>query len=262
MQFKGNLKIQRKDQRKREQESWSDISFRVTLWMRRKRWWGSLLSHPLPPFSDSSCIFSLKFALFPPKREALWKQSQGQSFSSSPCSDFAVKEAESLQALLSSSPLPVFPSFSSPFSSVACAWHWLYCLGPQWCWRERHTWGGWWQVIKYVHGQWWASQVALVIKNLPTSARDIRGAGSIPGSGRSPGVEHGSPLQCPCLEKPMDWRAWWPMVLRVGHDWSDLAAAWMVGVHIGISKPEAVVFPRSLSVSWKEMVGWGGGKGV
>ena len=101
-----------------------------------------------------------------------------------------------------------------------------------------------------------------MIKNLPTSARDIRGAGSIPGSGRSPGVEHGSPFQCPCLEKPMDRRAWWAMVLRVGHDRSDLAAAWMVGVHIGISKPEAVVFPRSLSVSYTEMVGWGGGKGV
>ena len=29
-------------------------------------------------------------------------------------------------------------------------------------------------------------------------------AGSIPGSGRSPGIEHGSLLQYSCLENPMD----------------------------------------------------------
>ena len=38
----------------------------------------------------------------------------------------------------------------------------------------------------------WASQVALVVKNVPANARDIRDAGSIPGSGRSPGGEHGN----------------------------------------------------------------------
>ena len=34
----------------------------------------------------------------------------------------------------------------------------------------------------------WASQVALVVKNLPVNARDPRDAGLIPESGRSPGV--------------------------------------------------------------------------
>ena len=38
-----------------------------------------------------------------------------------------------------------------------------------------------------------ASQVALVVKNLPTSAGDIRDTGSIPGSGRSPGEGYGNP---------------------------------------------------------------------
>ena len=33
----------------------------------------------------------------------------------------------------------------------------------------------------------WASQVALVIKNLPANAGDARDASSIPGLGRSPG---------------------------------------------------------------------------
>ena len=33
--------------------------------------------------------------------------------------------------------------------------------------------------------------------------------GSISGLGRSPGGEHGNPLQYSCLEKPMDRGAWW-----------------------------------------------------
>ena len=53
----------------------------------------------------------------------------------------------------------------------------------------------------------WASQVALVVKNLPAKAEDIREAGSIPGLGRSPGG-HGNPLQYSCLENCMDGRAW------------------------------------------------------
>ena len=40
-----------------------------------------------------------------------------------------------------------------------------------------------------------ASQVALVVKNPPINAGDIREVGTIPGSGRSPGGGHGNPLQ-------------------------------------------------------------------
>ena len=42
------------------------------------------------------------------------------------------------------------------------------------------------------------------------------------------GEGNGNPLQCSCLENPRDGGAWWlPSVgsHRVGHDWSDLAAA-------------------------------------
>ena len=39
-----------------------------------------------------------------------------------------------------------------------------------------------------------ASQVALVVKNLPANAGDIRDTGSIPGLGRYPGQTHGNPL--------------------------------------------------------------------
>ena len=51
--------------------------------------------------------------------------------------------------------------------------------------------------------------VARVV-NLPTSAEGLRGVGLTPGSGRCPGGGHGNPLQCSCLENPMDggpWRA-------------------------------------------------------
>ena len=48
--------------------------------------------------------------------------------------------------------------------------------------------------------QYWASQLALVVKNPPASAGDTREECSIPGSGRSPWVGNGNPLQYPCLE--------------------------------------------------------------
>ena len=51
----------------------------------------------------------------------------------------------------------------------------------------------------------WASQVALKVKNPPANEGDT---GSIPGSGRSPGGEHGNPLQYSCLENPMDSGVW------------------------------------------------------
>ena len=54
----------------------------------------------------------------------------------------------------------------------------------------------------------WASQVAPVVKNTPAHAEDIRDAGSIPGSGRSPGGGYGNPLQYPCLGNSMDRGAW------------------------------------------------------
>ena len=67
----------------------------------------------------------------------------------------------------------------------------------------------------------WASQVVLVVKNLPAKAGDIRDMGSIPGSGRSPGGGHGNPLQYSCLENSMDRGAWQALSIglqRIGHD--------------------------------------------
>ena len=68
----------------------------------------------------------------------------------------------------------------------------------------------------------WDSQVVLVVKNLAANAGDIRDSGLIPGSGRSPRGEHGNPLQCSCLENPMDRGSWWAIVHRVAKSWSQL----------------------------------------
>ena len=61
--------------------------------------------------------------------------------------------------------------------------------------------------IKLVNSLWchkvWAFQV-LVVKNLPVSAGDIIDVSLIPGSGRSPGGEHGNLPQYSSLENSMD----------------------------------------------------------
>ena len=43
-----------------------------------------------------------------------------------------------------------------------------------------------------------------MVKNPLANAGDGRDVGSIPGSGRSPVVENGNPLQYSCLENPTD----------------------------------------------------------
>ena len=62
----------------------------------------------------------------------------------------------------------------------------------------------------------------LVVKNLPANEGDIRDMGPIPGSGRSPGGEHGNPLQYSCLENSMDRGAWWATVHGVAKSWTQL----------------------------------------
>ena len=58
---------------------------------------------------------------------------------------------------------------------------------------------------------YWASQVALIVKNLPANA-DV---GLISGLGRSPGGGHGNSLLYSCLENPRDKGAWQTAVHRV-----------------------------------------------
>ena len=62
--------------------------------------------------------------------------------------------------------------------------------------------------------------MALVVKNPAASAGGTRYEGFIPGSGRSPGGEHGNPLQYCCLENSMDRGVWQTRVLRVTKSWT------------------------------------------
>ena len=54
-----------------------------------------------------------------------------------------------------------------------------------------------------------ASQVALVVKNVPANAGDWRDVGSLPGEG------NGKLLPYPCPGSPMNRGAWWAPVLGV-----------------------------------------------
>ena len=65
----------------------------------------------------------------------------------------------------------------------------------------------------------WVFLGVLMVKKPPANARDVRDMGSIPGLGRSPGGEHGNPLQYSCLENSMDRGTWQAVVhsVRVGH---------------------------------------------
>ena len=47
-----------------------------------------------------------------------------------------------------------------------------------------------------------------MVKNLPANAGDTRDMGSIHGSGRSPGVGNGTPLQYSCQENSKERGAW------------------------------------------------------
>ena len=54
-----------------------------------------------------------------------------------------------------------------------------------------------------------------MVKNLPANSADVRDAGSIPGSERSPGEGNGNPLRYSCLGNSMDRGAWWITVHKV-----------------------------------------------
>ena len=68
----------------------------------------------------------------------------------------------------------------------------------------------------------WASQVALLVKNLPANAGDIRDVGLIPGLGISPREGNGNSFQYSCLENPMARGVWWAIVHRVTKSWTQL----------------------------------------
>ena len=55
--------------------------------------------------------------------------------------------------------------------------------------------------------------MALIVKNPPANAGDLRYRGLILGLGRSPGGGHGNPLRYSCLENTTD-RGVWPAMMH------------------------------------------------
>ena len=68
-----------------------------------------------------------------------------------------------------------------------------------------------------------------MVNNLPSNAGYTRDTDSIPGSGRSPGVGNGNPLQYSCLENSMDRGVWQATVYGVAKNGIQLSMH--VGAH-------------------------------
>ena len=68
-----------------------------------------------------------------------------------------------------------------------------------------------------------------MVKNSLANAGDARDTGSVPGSGRSPGVGNSNPLQYSCLDNSMDIEAWQATVHEVAKSWTRLK---QISVHV------------------------------
>ena len=98
---------------------------------------------------------------------------------------------------------------------------------------------------KHIHSH----LVALVEKNPPANAGDVRDVGSILGLGRCPGGGSGNPLQYFCLENPMDRGAWWAIVHGVAKSWTWLSDwAFSPGVFLKVPEPVPSHFSLCLSL--------------
>ena len=62
-----------------------------------------------------------------------------------------------------------------------------------------------------------------MVKEYSCSAGATGDKGSIPGYERSPGEEHGNPLQYSCLENPIDRGTWWPTINGVAKSQTQLS---------------------------------------
>ena len=98
----------------------------------------------------------------------------------------------------------------------------LQVITDHWAEDYRAIWSGTFglkEVFDYSFNLFWGYPSGSADKESACNAGDIRSAGSIPESGRSPGGGNGNPLQCSCLKNPMDKimdRGFWqPTVHRV-----------------------------------------------
>ena len=112
-------------------------------------------------------------------------------------------------------PTPVFlPGKSHGQRGLACCDSWGCRVGHDWATE-----------LNWTEGCLRASQVVLVLKNLPANVGDIRDVSLIPESRRSLGGWHDNPLQYSCLENPMVRGAWQAAVYRVSQ--SQIQLKWL-----------------------------------
>ena len=93
-------------------------------------------------------------------------------------------------------------------------------MGPEW-WEDATDISA--CIYKYCSSNIQGFPGGTVVKNLPAKAEDTRDAGSVSGSGKSPGVGTGNPLQYSCLGNSMDRRAWWATVHGDAKCWTQLS---------------------------------------
>ena len=76
-------------------------------------------------------------------------------------------------------------------------------------------------IIQLIPGSVWCC-----VNESVCQAGDTRDAGLVSGSGRSPGVGNGNPIQDSCLESSIDREAWWAIALgRKESDTTELLSA-------------------------------------
>ena len=85
-------------------------------------------------------------------------------------------------------------------------WGWSWCVQGG---KSSSRWELLQSRFKSVYRRIRDSQVALVVKNLPANAGDLRDVGSIPGLGRSSGEGNGNPVQYSCFNRVLDMRIPW-----------------------------------------------------
>ena len=120
-------------------------------------------------------------------------------------------------------------------------------------WRTWHSITPWFHIILDINASQLAPQVALIVKNPPSSAGDVRDVGSISGSGRSPGggmATHSSILSWRIPWTEESGRLWSIGSQRVGHDWSDVHAC-TATTAVSLESPALAEGFFTSSVTWE-----------
>ena len=142
--------------------------------------------------------------------------SEWESYLSSSILIFSLAISNSLKLMTIISNSGIFVSFPNLFFSFYMVLYLVYWVFNSLLYVSNH--------FKHTYSPWWASQGALMVKNPPANAGDIRDVGSIPGSGKSLGEGNGNPLQYPFQENSMDGGAWQATVHGVAKSQTKLSA--------------------------------------